>query len=239
MGMPKIIVVEDSPEIQAGLKMLLGQNYDITSASEIKEAKQALQTNNFNLILLDVDLPDGNGFDFCKEVRTKAEWENIPIIFLTGQTEVDQRVKGFSSGGDDYVVKPFLEKELVARIEAKLKKTTQAIFSIFDFKIDLELQRVYCNDKELNTWQEISLTPIEFKLLFAFLKNAELLLPKDKLNQLVWGGGTHVSEHTMQTHISSLRKKLGKYGPCIKSETKKGYLFSIAELGSSAVSGIK
>ena len=146
-------------------------------------------------------------------------------MFLTGNAGVDQRVLGFELGADDYIVKPFEPKEFRARILAKIKRRTgKSSFALSVFRIDLPTQKATMDTSEGPV--ELTLTPIEFKLLVHFLRNEGQVFSREDLLTSVWGGTVHVSGHTVDTHISALRKKLGEYGSCFRAVVKRGYCFN-------------
>jgi len=221
----KVLLVEDLIEMQAAIKTAMSNFCDLTMANNLAEAKTELLKTHFALLLLDVNLPDGSGFEFCAQLRQSDRFRELPIILITGEASIDDKVRGFTLGADDYIVKPFLAKELIARVQAKLSRRSisAAAFSKGDIRIDMATQQAFLSE------QRLDLTPIEFKLLVQFLRNEEKIFSRTELRDSVWGG-THISNHTVDTHISSLRKKIGSWGPCLKSIVKKGYIFSMSEL---------
>src|SRR5688500_15764373 len=110
---PRVLVVEDNKTVQMIVQETLAPNCKVTVVDSIANATKAVRESDYDLIMLDVVLPDGSGFDFCKELRSENRTESVPILFLTGQTELDDRVKGLSLGGDDYIHKPFEPRELM------------------------------------------------------------------------------------------------------------------------------
>lgn len=214
--------------MQIVVQSLLGPIYDLTCAENLVQAEKALKNENFSLLLLDVILPDGDGFAFCEKLRKDSSMLNLPIIFLTSKNDVEDRVRGFNLGADDYVVKPLEPNEFMARVKAKLVRSqtskTPDVFKKGEFKIDSISQKVYLSE------QELGLTPIEFKLFSLFLKNEGQVYSRPDLKKFVWGPSIHLSDHTVDTHVSSLRKKLAPYSPCLKSVVKTGYVFKLSEM---------
>lgn len=223
----KILLVEDTHAMQIVVQSLIGPLYDLTCVSNLKDADEALKKYNFSLLLLDVILPDGDGFAFCEKLRKDSSMLNLPIIFLTSKNEVEDRVRGFNLGADDYVVKPLEPNEFIARIKGKLARAQSTkipdVFTKGRFKIDSISQKVFLGNTELG------LTPIEFKLFSLFLKNEGQIYSRPDLKRFVWGPSTHLSNHTVDTHVSSLRKKLDGYSMCLKSVVKTGYVFRLSE----------
>lgn len=228
----KILLVEDTHAMQIVVQSLLGPIYDLTCVDTLAQASVALKTGSFSLLLLDVVLPDGDGFDFCEKLRKDSSMLNLPIIFLTSKNEVQDRVRGFNLGADDYVVKPLEPNEFTARVKAKLFRSqttkTADVFSKDKFKIDSISQKAYLGETELG------LTPIEYKLFSLFLKNEGQVYSRALLKKSVWGPSIHLSDHTVDTHVSSLRKKLGPYSACLKSVVKTGYVFKLSDIQSTS-----
>lgn len=219
--------------MQIVVQSLLGPVYELTCVENLAQAEKALKDETFSLLLLDVILPDGDGFVFCEKLRKDSSMLNLPIIFLTSKNDIEDRVRGFNLGADDYVVKPLEPNEFMARVKAKLvrRQATKPpdIFKKGNFKIDSISQKVYLSDRELG------LTPIEFKLFSLFLKNEGQVYSRPDLKKFVWGPSIHLSDHTVDTHVSSLRKKLAPYSPCLKSVVKTGYIFKLSEVDTLLV----
>ena len=232
MKKEKILLVEDAPDMQTIVRATIGNECDLKIVTNIAEARKALSENDYALMLLDVILPDGSGFDFCQALRTESKFQALPIFFLTGEDDVSDRVKGFDLGGDDYITKPFEPPEFKARIFSKLKKklsaAEQTTFSRGIFSIDWATQKAHMVKRD-GTHQPLSLTPIEFKLLVQFLRNEGRIFSREELLVAVWGGAVHVSGHTVDTHISSLRKKVGEYASFFRAVVKKGYCYNSTE----------
>lgn len=224
-----ILLVEDSLDMHTIVQSALEDFCRLTCVSTVAVAELELQRKKYSLILLDVDLPDGNGFDFCQNLRQRATTENMPILFLTAHGDLEDRIHGFSVGADDYLVKPFEIRELIVRVQAKLrrqmKKDSSVLISDSGLKIDLINQKAF-EVKNADRVHELILTPIEFKLLTFFLKNENVILLRDDLIKMIWGDDIHVSSNTLDTHIYSLRKKMGSLGNYLRTVVKKGYCYS-------------
>lgn len=227
----RVLLVEDQIVMQKVVAASLADVCELTWVISVALAESELKFNTYSLIILDVLLPDGSGFDFCQRVRSQDQYNSIPIIFLTGQADVDHRVHGFAIGADDYVVKPFEPKEFRARIEAWLKKdasTIQTCLKRNNFRLDLMAQKAF-HSIEDGAEQNLNLTPIEFKLLAHLIKYEGQVFSREELMATVWGQGVHVSAHTVDTHISSLRKKIGDSGSHLKAILKRGYCLSFSQ----------
>ena len=146
MGTDRILLVEDALSMQLVVQAAVGSLCSLTCVTSIADAERELASGPYALLLLDVELPDGNGFEFCKKIRDQNKFQNLPIIFLTWKADVDQRVLGFSLGADDYIVKPIEPKEFTAHIESKLKRRPQGplqtTFRKSDFRVDLDRKSV-------------------------------------------------------------------------------------------------
>ena len=152
---------------------------------------------------MDISLPDGSGFDICREVKENYD---VPIIFLTAKDSENDVVKGFNLGADDYVVKPFRNRELISRINNALGKYNkdQKELKVGNIRIDLEANRVFSNDKEL------VLTPLELKILIYLFQNKGKVISRDKILEQIWDiAGNVVNDNTLTVYIKRIRQKLG------------------------------
>ena len=230
--MRRVLLVEDATDVQAIVAATLRDGYSIQVAATASEALVQLGKQKFDLILMDVMLPDGDGFKLCTQVRNTEEGRDIPIIFLTGRTDVADKVIGFSLGADDYVSKPFEPAELRARVDAKLRKVMASrerdeILRIYDLRFQIPYQRLQLikgSDEAL-----IDLTPIEFKLLLHLARNEEKVFTREELISAVWGDNINIVDRTVDVHISNLRKKLSASVCTIRPIQKVGYTFSVRE----------
>ena len=202
--MNKILLVEDNELIVKGLTYTLEQsNFEVYSATSVDVALNKVYNNVFDLIILDISLPDGSGFDICKEVKENYD---VPIIFLTAKDSENDVVKGFNLGADDYVVKPFRNRELISRINNALRKYNkdQKELKVGNIRIDLEANRVFSNDKEL------VLTPLELKILIYLFQNKGKVISRDKILDRIWDiAGNVVNDNTLTVYIKRIRQKLG------------------------------
>jgi DNA-binding response OmpR family regulator len=205
--MTRILVVEDEPGIALGLEDDLRlEGYAVEVTGDGHTAFQMAREGAFDLILLDVMLPGKDGVEVCRELR--REGLKTPILMLTAKARESEKVTGLEAGADDYVTKPFGTHELRARIKALLRRTSEppapAAFQFGDVEADFargELRR---------GGMAIELTPIEFKLLGAFVRLRGRVLSREQLTEAVWGPGTFTSARIVDNHIAGLRRKLGE-----------------------------
>ncbi len=199
----KILVVEDDVFLRDGLcEMLKKEGYDVVASGTIEDAKASFLKENFNLIILDVMLPDGNGFDMCGFIRSKNE--DVPILFLTACDDEVQIVRGLDSGADDYVTKPFKLLELLSRIRALLRRTKTTLFTCDDIVIDVNTMTVK------KSGEVVFLTPTEFQILSTLVRNNGVIVTRSVLLQNIWDdGGAFIDDNTLSVHISRLREKIG------------------------------
>ncbi|WP_392564273.1 phosphate regulon transcriptional regulator PhoB [Orbus wheelerorum] len=222
-----ILIVEDEQAIRDMIKMLLEQHqYHILEAKNYAEAIKQSQLANFHLVLLDWMLPGGSGIDFIKQLRKQDQNQHIPVIMLTARQHEDDQITGLNSGADDYITKPFSNKELIARINAILRRTYPENSNIIEFnnlKIDTQSHRIIANN------QEIELAPTEYKLLSFFMSKPERVFTRDQLIDHIWGQDTYIDDRTIDVHIGRLRKQLEKSGhdQFIQTVRGSGYRFSV------------
>jgi DNA-binding response OmpR family regulator len=210
----KVLVVEDDPRISDVLEYALkAEGYDVQTAQRGREAAEIARDSSPGVIVLDVGLPDIDGFEVCRIVRTFSE---VPVIFLTSRSDEIDRVVGLEIGGDDYVVKPFSPRELLARIKAILRRNqrpnatrteerTRAQLHYGSITMDPEKFRVTCEGRE------IVLTAQEFKLLELLVRNPGRVFTRAQVLNRAWGDGGLVTDRTIDVHVKTLRKKFGKF----------------------------
>ena len=216
--MAKILLVEDDVTLGMGIEYTLkNEGFEVINKKSLKEARENL-LDNINLILLDITLPDGNGFDFCKEIRRDLD---TPIIFLTACDEEANIVLGLDLGGDDYLTKPIRIRELIARINAVLRRREKKKLDnrIIRFG-DISINPLRCEVKKLG--EKINLTSGEYKLLLYFGENIGQVLSRKQLLENLWDiEGDFIEEKTLTVYIKRLREKLGE----------KNYIQTIRGLG--------
>ena len=200
--MNHILVVEDEEAISNLIRInLCEEGYECTCAFDGKTAADFLEENNYDLVLLDIMLPEINGYELMEYIRPLK----IPVIFITAKASVEDRIKGLKSGGDDYITKPFQVGELLARVEAVLRRTGKAdqIYKVFDVEIDTVSHEVKKDGIA------IDLTMKEFNLLLEMIQNKNVALRRSNLYERVWDEPFLGDTRTLDTHIQRLRKKLG------------------------------
>jgi two-component system phosphate regulon response regulator PhoB len=226
-----ILVIEDEPDINKTISYnLLTEGFEPISVYNLLEADDWIQSNSPDLILLDLMLPDGSGLDFCKRIKSKDKFNNIPIIILTAKDDEVDKVVGFELGADDYVTKPFSVRELILRIKAILKRKTITSHSenvdsneskeFGKLKIDADSHEVFIDNNE------IILTALEFKLLKHLVDRRGRVQTRDQLLSDVWGYSAQITTRTVDTHVKRLREKLGIMGKHVETIRGVGYRFS-------------
>ena len=201
----EILIVEDDIYLREGLSELLTkEGYTPVTAGNISEGKRLFSENIFDLIILDVMLPDGSGLELCTFIR--KENTEIPILFLTALDEELQIVRGLDSGADDYVTKPFRLSELLSRIRALLRRKAAAV-SLHSGNIFIDMGNMTVKKGESNVF----LTPTEFQILSILIKNSGITVTRGTLLQKIWDcDGNYIDDNTLSVHISRLRDKIGE-----------------------------
>jgi DNA-binding response OmpR family regulator len=227
--MSRILVVDDSEEYFKLIASTLGPSMETVWAKNAHEALGFVDKKNFDLILLDVMLPDGDGYHVCSMIRSNDKAKTIPIVFLTSKDSVNDKVLGFSLGADDFVVKPFEPTEFRARLAAKLRKRQREqieaeILDFGDVLINMRAQKAFIVEEGRK--RDIGLTPMEFKLLSCLAQNQDKLFSRNQLLDTLWGTEVNVYDRSVDTHISKIRKKLGNKSSVIQSVHRSGYRFT-------------
>lgn len=201
--MKRIFLVEDDTEIAKNLTLLLrSEGFIITLAPSQKEALIILAEHKFDLALVDISLPDGNGFIVCTEIK---QTQNIPVIFLTASGDEASVVTGLNMGADDYITKPFRPRELIARIGTALRKIgpSPAAFELESLYVDPSSGTVKKDG------QEIFLSALEYRLLLVFINNPKSIITRDRLLDELWdASGEFVNNNTLTVYIKRLREKI-------------------------------
>jgi DNA-binding response OmpR family regulator len=209
-----ILVVEDDPRISDVLEYALeADGYEVQTAQRGREAAEMARRSAPDLMVLDIGLPDIDGFEVCRIVRT---FSDVPVIFLTSRSDEIDRVVGLEIGGDDYVVKPFSPRELLARIKAILRRNhrpgpasaedrTENQLRYGPITIDPEKFRIHCKGRE------IILTAQEFKLLELLVRHPGRVFTREQVLNRAWGEGGLVADRTIDVHVKTLRKKFGAF----------------------------
>lgn len=219
-----ILIADDEQEMRDLIRAYLErENYRVDEAADGYEVLQKVQNNQYDLLLLDIMMPELDGFSTCVQLR---RFSNIPIVFLSALGEELDRVQGLRIGGDDYIVKPFSPRELMARIEAILRRTKplastqpQDMLQYGNLRIDARGRAVYVND------EEITLTPKEFELLYFLAQHEGQVFSREQLLNQIWGFDYTGQERTVDTHVKTIRIKLKAEGERIKTVWGVGYKF--------------
>ncbi|MGN0342193.1 MAG: response regulator transcription factor [Roseburia sp.] len=213
--MIRILIVEDERAISDLIKLNLSKvGYQCICAYDGLEAADLLEEQNFDLIILDIMLPKINGYELMEYIRPLQ----IPVIFLTAKATLDDRMKGLTSGAEDYMVKPFEVVELLARVNIVLRRyhKSESQLRFGDILVDVENQTV------TKAGCEVELTPKELELLVFFMRNRNITLFREKIYEEIWGTEYSVESRTLDLHVQRLRKKLNM-GDALKTIFKVGY----------------
>lgn len=200
----RIMLVEDDAYLRDGLcELLEKEGYAVESACNCSEGRDIFNKSVFNLVILDVMLPDGNGLELCTEIRNQGN--DVPILFLTACDEEFQIVRGLDAGADDYVTKPFRLLELLSRVRALLRRRTGAtVYQNNDLFVDISTMSVKKNG------ENIILTPTEFQILSILIQNSGIIVTRNNLLEKIWDcDGNFIDDNTLSVHISRLRDKIG------------------------------
>lgn len=225
--MKKVIVIDDDKDILTLVKHTLSREFEVGFADTVSAGERLIALGDFDLVILDENLPDGFGTELCQRVKSTQGKENIPIIMLTQRKELKDKLNAFDAGADDYISKPFEPLELLARVHARLRGNAQGqsnILEVEDLRLELTSQSLTLlkNGEE----QDISLTPIEFKILYQLAKEEGAVRSRQDLLESVWGKNQNVIDRTVDQHVSKLRKKIEGSKMTVKSLHKKGYLLA-------------
>ncbi len=225
--MARILIVDDEVNIRRVVKEYAEfEGYEVYEAEDGMDAVEMVKEHVYDLIIMDVMMPKLDGFSTCKEIK---KYKSIPVIMLSARGEEYDKLFGFELGIDDYVVKPFSPKELMARIKVVISrnKVKEAEFPdkvTFDgLMIDIAGREVYVDG------EKASMTPKEYDLLFFLVKNKNIALTRDKLLEEVWGYDFFGDDRTVDTHVKMLRNSLGQYRKFIVTLRGMGYKFEYSE----------
>lgn len=221
--MRKILLVEDNETIIMGLKYSLEQeNFEVDTAKNIVTAKSKIKKQEYDLYLLDIALPDGEGYEICKTIKEK---ENSPVIFLTAKDEETDIVQGLDMGADDYVVKPFRTRELISRINSVLRRyqkntSCENQIKCQNILIDNNTAKVYKNEKE------VIFTSLEYKILLMLFNNKNILVTREQILDKIWDvAGNFVNDNTLTVYVKRIREKIDdKDGKIIQTVRGIGYM---------------
>lgn len=225
--MSRILLVDDCKEVYTMVKQTTEQIAELIWAKSLREAHSELSERTFDLLILDVELPDGNGIEFCSNLHSTNK--DIAVFFLTDHVSLAEKVMGFSAGADDYISKPISQLELRARLESRLRKSKHHSHSNDKYKwkelqINKGRQEVLITDN--GTEHKVDLTALEFKILVYFAIHPGIVIPRDQILNDIWGQDIHIYQRSVDTHVSKLRKKLGVISRIVESIHGCGYKFN-------------
>lgn len=225
--MYKILVADDEELIRRMVsKYAVFEGHSVTEASDGMEAVELCRSNEFDIVILDIMMPELDGFSACRQIR---RFSDVPVIMLSARGEEYDKINGFESGADDYVVKPFSPKELMLRIEAVMKRVKSSapaekeqdreVYTFGGLVVDMTARIVYADGEAL------TMSPKEYDLLFYMIKNKGIALTRERLITEVWGYDYYGDDRTLDTHIKLLRRSLGDYSKHIVTLRGVGYRF--------------
>lgn len=219
--MQKILLVEDNETITKGLKYSLEQEkFEVETAQNIVTAKTKIK-KNFDLYLLDISLPDGDGYEICKYVKNLGD---VPVIFLTAKDEESNVVQGLDMGADDYIIKPFRTRELISRIKSVLRRYYHEEIN----EVQIKCGNIIIDNSKLLVYKdgkEITFTGLEYKILFMLVSNKGILVTREQILDKIWDiAGNFVNDNTLTVYIKRIRNKLDdKDGKFIQTVRGIGY----------------
>lgn len=222
-----VLIVEDEAPIREMLRMPLERaGYEVLEAENAEQGQELIYEQLPNLILLDWMLPGMSGIDFIRRLRKEAMAKEIPVIMITAKIEEADKIRGLDVGADDYITKPFSPRELMARIKAVLRRSTQSnegVLNAGNLQLFPAEHRVTIND------EEIHIGPTEFRLLHFFMSHPERVYSRTQVLDHVWGGNVYIEERTVDVHIRRLRKALAEHehDHLVQTVRGVGYRFSV------------
>lgn len=227
-----ILVVDDESRIRTIIKKYAEfEGHTVTEAGDGMDAVLRCREGKFDIVIMDIMMPELDGFSACREIR---KFSDVPIIMLSARGEEYDKINGFGLGIDDYVVKPFSPKELMMRIEAVMKRVNRTATDVSGkphevveldgggLKADITARLVYIDN------ERVDMSPKEYDLFFYLLANRNIALSREQLLREVWGYDFYGDARTLDTHIKLLRKSLGRYADCVVTLRGVGYRFESA-----------
>lgn len=226
--MKTILLVEDDLSLIEGLKFSLAKHdFEVTVARTVRKAKECFNKGEFDLILLDLMLPDGSGYGICKAIRQTS---NIPVIFLTASDEEVNIVMGLDMGGDDYITKPFKINEMVSRINAALRRSDSVNEQVAELRANGITVKLL-EGRVIKNGTDIELTSAEYRLLCLFMQNPRVILSKNQIMQKLWDcHESFVDDNTLAVYVSRLREKIeddSRHPSFLKTIRGMGYKWNI------------
>lgn len=226
--MGRVLCVEDDLDVLAILEATL-RGHDLRFARTVRESEDALNSGEFfHLILLDIELPDGSGLDLMS--RHAAEFEELPVILLTGKKDLSWKAAAFALGAEDFIEKPFQPQELRLRVEAKLRREQRKrTLHIGTLTCSLDEQRLYKGAKR----EAVDLTTLEFRIFTLLARTPQKIFARGEILDRVWGSHVAVTERAVDVHVSNLRKKLEGTGVSIEAVVGAGYRLATPQVARS------
>jgi two-component system phosphate regulon response regulator PhoB len=227
----RILIVEDEKPIRDMIAFGLRRaGFEVVEAEDTRSARTAMADARPDLVLVDWMLPDASGLELTRAIKKDKDTKEVPVIMLTARAEEQDKVAGLEGGADDYVTKPFSPRELLARINAVMRRsspaTTDEVIEAGQLRLDAAGHRVLCGTAT------VALGPTEYRLMAFFITHAERVYTRSQLLDRVWGGNVYVEERTVDVHIRRLRKALESFG-CdgyVQTVRGAGYRFSTREV---------
>lgn len=221
-----ILIVEDEKSIRDMIQFaFMNTNFILAETANVTQAREVIYNKNMDLILIDWMLPGKNGIELVKELKSDSQTKKIPIIMLTARSEEKDKIQGLNAGVDDYVVKPFSPRELLARINAVLRRSgylETPLLQVGELKMHQEFHQVTCGNIEVH------LGPLEYKLLNFFMAHSDKVFSRSQLISRVWGGNIIIDERTVDVHIRRLRKNLQKVNYDNLIQTVRGFGYRLS-----------
>jgi two-component system alkaline phosphatase synthesis response regulator PhoP len=222
---PKILIVDDEKDIVEFIQYNLEQEgFEVIVAYNGKDALKLVEENP-SLILLDVMMPELDGYEVCRKIRKKEKHKNLPILFLTARTSEQDEIEGLDVGADDYISKPVSIKKLIARIKSNIRQSDirsnepNKVIKVGPIKIDKDEYILYLDD------EKIVLPRKEFEIISYLANKSGKVIPREKLLNSIWGKDVFVGDRTIDVHIRKIREKLGSYSNLIETVKGVGYRF--------------
>jgi DNA-binding response OmpR family regulator len=225
-----LLCIDDTPEVQIMVRRTFANSAKVVSAETLSDGYLQLSQNNIDLILLDLNLPDGDGLQLFNKIHSEEKYENIPIIILTSKGQIQDKIMGFHLGAEDYIVKPFDPAELKIRVETRVNryqvsKLNESIVHVGNLIINQFEQRVSINSG--SSAQDIDLTTTEFRILSYLAKHKDHVVTREQIISATWKHGYSISDRTIDSHISRIRKKIQKSEFNISAIQGVGYKFCL------------
>ncbi len=217
--MNRILLAEDNDNLRELITDFLSEHeYEVDAVADGEDAWEMVLTKSYQLILLDVMMPGMDGFTLCRKIR---ERESVPVLFLTARVLEEDQLRGYKLGADDYILKPFSLRVLLAKCQAVLERYQrgQKYEVQKGLVLNEERQQFFCDGKP------VELQSLDYRLLSYFFKNPNRILTREQIILKLWGYEYTGNDRAVDTHVKNVRKALGDYGSCIRTIVKKGYIF--------------